>query len=334
MLLPCTTRIVRSLSHDPWHNLAYEEYLLNHCSENQIILYLWQNDQTVVIGRNQNAWKECRCQQLEQDGGKLARRLSGGGAVFHDLGNLNFTFVMDKKLYNLEKQLSVILQAVQAQGIDAQFSGRNDLTVRDQKFSGNAFYHTDKFSYHHGTVLIDTDFAKLGDYLQVSKEKIQSKGVDSVRSRVVNLKTLKSNLTIEIMQHALKESFASIYGGESAEELIEDGGIDLTVLYEKYSSWEWRYGNSPQFDLTFQHRFVWGEIDLGLNLDKGVITSAHIYSDAMNALLIKDLAHSLAGLKLDQGEISAHLNLFALNYEENALVNELNQWLCEKIGQV
>lgn len=121
------TRIVESGENNPWYNLALEEYLLQKAGEGEIILYLWQNQNTVVIGRNQNAWKECRYQLLEREGGKLARRLSGGGAVFHDTGNLNFTFIMDKKLYNLEKQLEVILSAVRSLGIEAGFSGRNDL---------------------------------------------------------------------------------------------------------------------------------------------------------------------------------------------------------------
>lgn len=135
------TKIVYSHSYDPWFNLAVEEYLLNHVHDHEVILYLWQNDQTVVIGRNQNAWKECAWEQLEKDGGKLARRLSGGGAVFHDLGNLNFTFLTTKKHYELERQLSVILQALRKLGVNAEFSGRNDLMLDGRKFSGHAYYY-------------------------------------------------------------------------------------------------------------------------------------------------------------------------------------------------
>lgn len=131
--------IIYSQSFNPWYNLALEEYLLNGVSDNEVILYLWQNDNTVVVGRNQNAWKECRCKLLEEEGGKLARRLSGGGAVYHDLGNLNFTFLMKDSLYDLKHQLNVILNAVKMAGIEAEFSGRNDLVVQGKKFSGNAF---------------------------------------------------------------------------------------------------------------------------------------------------------------------------------------------------
>ncbi|MTK11235.1 MAG: lipoate--protein ligase, partial [Clostridiaceae bacterium] len=199
------TKIVVSTSVDPYYNLSLEEYLLNNVEEDEVILYLWQNANTVVIGRNQNPWKECKCKELELNNGKIARRLSGGGAVYHDLGNLNFTFVASEALYNLEKQLKVILKAAQKEGINAQFSGRNDIEVNGKKFSGNAFYFTKTSAYHHGAILIDTDINKLGSYLQVSKEKIQSKGIDSVQARVVNLKNLNKDITIESFKMRLKE---------------------------------------------------------------------------------------------------------------------------------
>jgi len=297
-------RIITSVSDDPWYNLAFEEYLLGQVQEGEVILYLWQNKDTVVIGRNQNAWRECRCQLLEENGGKLARRLSGGGAVFHDLGNLNFTFLMDRKLYNPPKQLQVILTAVKKMGIDAEFSGRNDLVVDSKKFSGNAFYFTDKTAYHHGTILIDSDFSKLVKYLQVSKEKIKSKGIDSVRSRVVNLRELNFDLTIKAMKQALKESFVDNYKGLRAEhtnnlgsKIVDPSQMkELDELYEKYSSWEWRFGNSPNFDITYEERFDWGGLELCFTLENGLVEEAIIYSDAMESKLLIQLSKEFTGI--------------------------------------
>ena len=172
---------------NPYENLALEEMLLTHVPKESCILYLWQNQKTVVIGKNQNAWKECRFQELEADGGHLARRLSGGGAVFHDLGNLNFTFLIPSSDYDLSKQMSVILEAVRSLGIDAQKSGRNDVTVDGKKFSGNAFCQKGGNSYHHGTLMLRVDTQKVARYLNVSEKKLRSKGVSSVTSRVCNL---------------------------------------------------------------------------------------------------------------------------------------------------
>lgn len=296
-----STKIVESGENDPWYNLALEEYLLQQVGEGEIILYLWQNQNTVVIGRNQNAWKECRCQLLEREGGKLARRLSGGGAVFHDIGNLNFTFIMDKKLYNLEKQLQVILSAVRNLGIEAGFSGRNDLEVAGKKFSGNAFYFSEKTAYHHGTILIDVDVNKLTKYLQVSREKIISKGIDSVRSRVINLKELEPELNIDMMKKALSTSFLSYYLKEDIREVtrpclyLPSRLPGLRELYRKYSSWEWSFGKSPQFDMNISNRFEWGGIELGFSLKDGIIKEASIYSDVMETELISLLAEKLKG---------------------------------------
>ena len=172
---------IESNQFSPYRNLAVEEYLLLHCEDKECILYLWQNQNTVVIGRNQNAWKECRTTKLEEEGGHLARRLSGGGAVYHDLGNINFTFLISKEEYDLDRQLQVIIGAMEILGLKAEKSGRNDILIDGKKFSGNAFYEQEKHCYHHGTIMVGVNMETLSRYLTVSKDKLKSKGVDSVK---------------------------------------------------------------------------------------------------------------------------------------------------------
>lgn len=322
------TRIVFSKSFDPWFNLALEEHLLREVKQGQVILYLWQNQNTVVIGRNQNAWKECRCTELEQAGGKLARCLSGGGAVFHDLGNLNFTFIMDKEKYDLEKQLRVILEAVRKFGINAEFTGRNDLTVDGRKFSGNAFYFERDRAYHHGTILINVDVDKLSKYLQVSKQKIVSKGVDSVRARIGNLSLYRPDITIEKMNQALMESFQELYGKSSEQPLtIDNSSYELQGLYQKYSSWEWLYGKTPSFDILLETRFPWGGIELGLSLKNGIINESKIYSDAMNSHLIERLASALINLPLSKETMVSSIRELEVDKEDEMIINDLVTWI-------
>ncbi len=329
-------KVVYSKSTDPWYNLSLEEYLLKGIKAGEVTLYLWQNNNTVVIGRNQNAWKECRYKKLTADGGSLARRLSGGGAVYHDLGNLNFTFIMDRELYDLKKQLEVILRAVREMGIEAYFSGRNDLIAADgRKFSGNAFYFSGQGAYHHGTILVDTNFTKLVTFLQISSEKIKSKGIESVRSRVINLKELNKDLTINRMKEAMVESFKSSYidslneGKGELEVQQVDPEIEkkLKGLYQKYSSWEWCFGQTPGFDIAFENRFDWGGFEMGFSLKKGIIEKSIIYSDALDADLIQEMAASLEGTVLSLDEMINQLMTLQVNKEGKAIVSDVINWL-------
>ena len=203
--------VCRSRSFDPYENLALEEALLSRVGEGELILYLWQNEGTVVIGRNQNPWKECRTALLAEEGGHLARRLSGGGAVFHDRGNLNFTFLMNEADYDLPRQLTVLERACRSLGIPAQRSGRNDLLAEGRKFSGNAFYKHAGKAYHHGTLMLDVDMERVSRYLSPSKAKLAAKGVDSVRSRVVNLREFVPELTIDRLADALVDALIDVY---------------------------------------------------------------------------------------------------------------------------
>lgn len=329
-----STKIVRSIGFDPWYNLALEEHLLKNVRPNEVILYLWQNQGTVVIGRNQNAWKQCRCQQLEDDGMKLARRLSGGGAVFHDLGNLNFTFIMSRNNYNLERQLQVILQAVRQQGIHAEFSGRNDLTVEGRKFSGNAFYFEESSAYHHGTILVDVDFEDMTKYLQVSQAKMRSKAIESVQSRVVNLSSLNTEITVASIADSIADAFIDIYSGEKKIEVITSETRPLEELYQRYSAWDWRYGESPKFDVEFETRFQWGEIEIGLSLRKAVVTQAKIYSDAMNPQLIEAMAAVLVNCPLQPETIAQALNSLLVQGPNRVVVEDFRDWLLEQVGKM
>ena len=322
------TSIVLAEGYDPWQNLALEELLLGRVADDEAILYLWQNQHTVVVGRHQNAWRECHAEKLEADGGKLARRLSGGGAVYHDLGNLNFTFIVPKAAYDLHRQLKVILEAARAVGVDAEFSGRNDILADGRKFSGNAFYHGRRASYHHGTILIDVDMTVLQNYLNVSVQKMAAKGVTSVKSRVINLRELIPTLSIAQMKEAMQTAFIAEYGGPGTvmdvSELLQSS--EARALYEKYSSWEWRLGKSPNFDVTLETRFPWGGIELGLVVESGTIQSAKIYSDAMEADLIEPMAHSLEGLTYNRAEMSEALQNLARIHQSN-VVGDVAEWI-------
>jgi lipoate-protein ligase A len=319
-----------------WYNLALEEYLLNNLEENEIILYLWQNDNTVVIGRNQNAWQECRVGDLEANGGKLARRLSGGGAVFHDKGNLNYTLLMPRKKYNLKENLKVILKALQDLGVEAEFSGRNDIICGDKKISGNAYYLGTKAAYIHGTVLVDSDLEKLVSYLKVSDAKIKSKGIDSVKARVMNLSEIDDKLTVAKIKDSIKTNFAEIYNqGQPLEEIkINDSKNEkLKKLYDKYSSWDWLYGKSPDFDISLKNRFQWGELELNLELSSGTVAKAVLYSDAMYSDLIPKIADALTGQPFELEKILTAAKTALANYnwpeakEAKKIKAEFLNWL-------
>ena len=306
--------IAESRLTDPHHNLALEETLLER-ADDAVILYLWQNQSTVVIGRNQNPWKECRTALLKQEGGHLARRLSGGGAVFHDLGNLNFTFLMPQALYDLDRQLEVICRAVRSFGIAAERSGRNDILARGRKFSGNAFYKNGKQAYHHGTILIDADLEKLSRYLNPPRAKLAAKGVDSVRSRVGNLKELNGEITVGAMKAALTGAFAEIYGGPV--EKIECS--PAPALAERYGSWEWNYGQRLPFSFEWEDRLSFGCVRIEAQVENGIIRAAKVFSDAMDWQLPERLGRAMTGTRLDAAELTKKAPEFAGVFERMEL---------------
>ena len=293
---------------DPRHNLALEEVLLRGVRPGQCILYLWQNQRTVVIGRNQHADSECRIQALEADGGHLVRRLSGGGAVYHDLGNLNFTFLVTRDDYDVDRQTGVILEAVRSLGFPARRSGRNDLLLDGRKFSGHAYYRTGDRCYHHGTIMVSVDPAPLEKYLNVSPLKLEAKGVKSVRSRVVNLADLRPDLTLDSLRRALIRSFSSVYGLPVAP--LSESDLDQTALAEskaRFSDPQWIYGDTPPLTHCREGRFDWGLLRLDFTLDGTVIRQAALWSDGLSADYLSRVPALLTGHPLEPGPLRAAL---------------------------
>ena len=285
---------------DPHENLATEKVLMDALQPGEAMLYLWQNLNTVVIGKNQNAWLECRTSLLAEEGGKLARRLSGGGAVFHDLGNLNFTFLMCKEDYDLDRQVTVIQKACALAGIRAEKSGRNDLLAEGRKFSGNAFYQDKVHAYHHGTLMIDVDKEKLGRYLSPPKAKLEAKGVASVRSRVVNLTELAPGLTIDAMRANMEMAYQEVYGLKAVPFVLDEAmASQIRELKEVYSSWEYLYGNPLSFTFSCEEKFDWGYVGLQLAAKGGIIEDAAINTDAMDWALPEQIVNALKGCRFE-----------------------------------
>lgn len=324
-----TISYIESTDTSPYHNLALEEYLLLHCRKGECILYLWQNQHTVVIGRNQNAWKECLVSRLEEEGGRLVRRLSGGGAVYHDLGNLNFTFLVRKEDYDVERQTQVILRAVQKLGIEAVKSGRNDILVDGKKFSGNAYYEQGDHCYHHGTLMVHVDLEGLSRYLTVSKEKLQSKGVDSVRSRVTNLDTFAPDLTIDALKEKLLKAFEEEYlltaEVRKAEELDQE---EIAGNQERFSSWDWIFGKKIDFQHELSHKFPWGQVTLQFAVKNGKIEEVNAFSDAMLQSPICEIPRYLKKIRYKKQSICAELGLYwSADENEKKMVEDIAEWI-------
>lgn len=294
---------------DPLQNLAMEEYFLHRVQPRECILYLWQNQKTVVIGRNQNVWNECRVQELEDAGGTLVRRLSGGGAVYHDLGNLNFTFLVRHADYDVEKQTRVISDAIRALGMDVELTGRNDMTIDGQKFSGHAYYRTQDQCYHHGTLMVNVDRAALGKYLHVSKSKLEKHSVQSVRSRVTNLIDHCPNLTIPALEQQLICSFGTVY--DLTPERIAADAIDWEDIAQKkqrFAQWEWRFGSNSAFTEQVQDSFGWGETAIRYTVQNGTLQHVSLQSDGLEADYLAAIPQALEGCCYAQKDIAEALH--------------------------
>lgn len=312
---------------DPYRNLAVEEYLTSCAEMGELLLILWQNQKSVVIGRNQNCFEECRSELLEAEGGKLVRRRSGGGAVYHDLGNLNFSFITGKETYDLERQLRVIVNAVRSLGIKAEVSGRNDILAEGRKISGSAFLESEGKCCHHGTLMISVEKEMLERYLRVSGDKLSSKGIKSVGSRVANLSEWNPDITVTRAEEDLRRSFGQVYGGvpeRFPEERLDEEKI--AVLTDRFSSGGWIYGRKISFNCRMKKRFHWGFVEILMEVDGGRIAKAEVYSDAMAQEAICRLRERLPGCPYRIRDLSAAVEASQFEYRA-----ELAAFIAEQI---
>jgi len=310
-------------SGDGWKNLGADEYFLEHMGQEDMLLYLYVNRSAVIIGRGQNPWAECRLDEMERDGVQLVRRITGGGAVFHDEGNLNFSFIAGEARYDVPRQLGVIRSALGALGIDCEFSGRNDLLAGGRKFSGNAFCKRRGICQHHGTLLIDSDLGRLQNYLNVDPRKLQAKGVKSVRSRVCNLSEFVPGLSREAVADALRDAFRAEYGDFAA--LPQPGEDALGPYVEKHASAAWRLGETPRFDVEIENRFPWGNVQLLLTLRRGRVDGVRAFTDALDEALADEIGALLAGAEYGCEALAA-----ALERSPKAQIRELAAFVREQ----
>lgn len=304
----CKYQLYISNSFDPAYNLALEEYFINTLPKGVKLFYLWQNKNTVVIGRNQNPYKECNLTAMKKDEVKLIRRLSGGGAVYHDMGNLNFTFISSEESCDIDRNIQIIIDALKEYNIEAEFNGRNDIIAEERKFSGNAFLTDNNMHCHHGTLLVDVDISKLMKYLTVSKLKIESKGIDSISSRVVNLKELAPEIEIENLKQSLIKRFSETY--KCNPEILSDftNEKELESYMEKYLSWDWNYSESPEFDMKLEKKFSWGIIEILLNIENGIIKNSKIFTDSIIIDNFENLGIAFRDMEFKLPIINANIN--------------------------
>jgi lipoate-protein ligase A len=335
------SRILLSHSNNPHFNLAVEDCIFRSMPADQRVLFLWRNADTVVIGRSQNPWKECNISKMEQDKIHLARRQSGGGAVFHDLGNTNFTFMAGKPEYNKEVSTEIVLQGLKKLGIEGYANGRNDLVVGEgeemRKFSGSAYKETKDRGFHHGTLLLHADLSRLANYLNPDVKKLQSKGITSVRSRVTNLDSLYPQINHQLVCDAIVESFCEYFDETpTIEEISPEALPDLPGFEEKFAqqqSWDWNFGKSPQFTHTLDERFKWGGVEIHLDLSNAKITAAQTFTDSLFPDPIEQLAEKLIGVMYRPGSIAACVDSLIESYPDHKVdLEEMKEWLVKAVS--
>lgn len=292
---------------DPTVNLALEEYVLNNFGEDDTYLLFYINEPSIIIGRNQNTIEEINTKYVEENNIKVVRRLSGGGAVYHDEGNLNFSFITKDdgdSFHNFEKFTKPVVEALNQIGVPAKLVGRNDLLVEGRKFSGNAQYATKGRMFSHGTIMFDSEIEHVVAALNVSSEKIKSHGIKSIRSRVANISEfLDEKISMEQFKELLLRYIFNVDDVKDVPryELTEEDWEEIYKLSnERYKKWEWNFGKSPAFNIRHSHKFDSGLLDVRLDVKKGIIENCTIYGDFFGVGNIKDLEQALVGVRHDR----------------------------------
>lgn len=289
--------IIFTNTNDPYRNLALEEYAFQSLSTSYAyILLLWKNENSVIVGRNQNVRNECNIEMVMQYNTKLVRRKTGGGAVFHDLGNLNFSIITPKEDYNVQRSIRIIVRALSRVGANTIYSGRNDLIWKERKISGSAYLSNHHCGLHHGTILMNTDLKIMGDVLNVTSEKLEPKGISSVKQRVVNLSEYIQEVSEDDLRKSIVMEFIKEYGERKkvlfmSEEQIEEiySNERLEELIAEYSSEEWIWGENFNFNKVFRKSFSWGQCEVRLLVNHHKVNRIKIYTDSLFPKLIVKL---------------------------------------------
>lgn len=302
-------KFIKNDSKNPYYNLALEEYALKEIDIEEDFFILWQNENTVVVGRNQNTIEEINSDSIKEKDVNIVRRMSGGGAVYHDLGNINYTFITkadDNSKHNFKKFTRPVIDALETLGIKAEFTGRNDITIDDKKISGNAQYYHQNKMLHHGTILFNVDGNILKDVLKVRADKIASKGIKSVKSRVTSISEhLKEPMTSEEFKDMILRFILDTKEISSKEYVLSEGDIAKIkkLAEEKYSTWDWIYGKSPKFELSQSKRYKGGNIDIRLNVRNGIINDFKVFGDFFGKKDASEIEELIIGNKFKESKI-------------------------------
>ncbi len=309
---------------NPYFNFALEEYLLKKTDKD--LFRLWMCDPCVSVGKNQNTISEINSDYVRKNSIPIVRRQSGGGAVFHDLGNLNFTFIScnNNSFSDFKRFTQPIIDLLKTLGINAEFSGRNDLLIDGKKFSGNAQYNYKNKVIHHGTLLFSSQISNLSNALKVKPIKLESKGIKSVKSRVTNISEhLDKPMNISEFRDLVMNYVFSLNSNNSYFNLTEKDIENVNKLSkEKYSTWEWNFGNSPNYSLVNELRYIGGTLEFHLNVSKGFITDIKFFGDFFGKKDISNVEDLLIGVKHEEESLKEKLN--NINIDDYFLGSDVN----------